>query len=188
MQCVCIGMGAGDAQPEGVHSMVSTIDIQLVLQHMFPNKSEADITAAIRAVSSDSHVTIAALMPMQRCDSCMCCSLPSGQHLCTSVDSSNVCRKKCRNIRTKYFQQVRREWWHDGCDIPYASALLTKLPDQATYSITKQLVFFVTGDLVFGNTTAHQQINLPRYCSISTLLMLTDGLAACSNTSPLICP
>ena len=46
--------------------MVSVIDIQLVLQHMFPHKSETDITTAIRAVSTDSHVTIYALMPMQR--------------------------------------------------------------------------------------------------------------------------
>ena len=46
--------------------MVSVIDVQLVLQHMFPHKSEAAITTAIRAVSQDSQVTIAALMPMTR--------------------------------------------------------------------------------------------------------------------------
>lgn len=61
-----MALHAGDAQPEGVHSMVSVIDIQLVLQHMFSQKVEADIVTAIRAVSTDSHVTIAALMPMQR--------------------------------------------------------------------------------------------------------------------------
>ena len=57
---------AGHAQPEGVHSLVSVVDIQLVLQHMFPLKSEADVSAAIKAVSSDSQITISALMPIHR--------------------------------------------------------------------------------------------------------------------------
>jgi len=57
---------AGDSQPEGVHSLVSVVDIQLVLQHLFPLKSEADVSAAIKAVSSANQITISALMPIHR--------------------------------------------------------------------------------------------------------------------------
>ncbi|DBB06613.1 hypothetical protein WJX77_004467 [Trebouxia sp. C0004] len=55
-----------DSQPEGVHSLVSVVDIQLVLQHLFPLKSEADVSAAIKAVSSADQITISALMPIHR--------------------------------------------------------------------------------------------------------------------------
>ena len=57
---------AGTAQLEGVYSLVAVVDIQLVLQHLFPLKSEADVSAAIRAVSTDRQITISALMPTQR--------------------------------------------------------------------------------------------------------------------------
>ncbi|KAL0056403.1 hypothetical protein WJX82_010947 [Trebouxia sp. C0006] len=56
----------GDSQPEGVHSLVSVVDIQLVLQHLFPLKSEADVSAAIKAVSSANQITISAMMPIHR--------------------------------------------------------------------------------------------------------------------------
>ncbi|KAL0056402.1 hypothetical protein WJX82_010947 [Trebouxia sp. C0006] len=55
-----------DSQPEGVHSLVSVVDIQLVLQHLFPLKSEADVSAAIKAVSSANQITISAMMPIHR--------------------------------------------------------------------------------------------------------------------------
>ena len=57
---------AGKAQPEGVHSLVSVVDIQLGLQHLFPLKTEADVSAAIRAASTDRQITISALMPVHR--------------------------------------------------------------------------------------------------------------------------
>ena len=70
--CICQGtLGqicaiAGKAQQAGIHSLVSVVDIQLVLQHLFPLKSEADVSAAIQAVSSDRQITISALMPTHR--------------------------------------------------------------------------------------------------------------------------
>lgn len=57
---------AGSAQPEGVHSLVPIVDIQLVLQRLFPFKSDADVSAAIQAVSSDRQITISTLMPLHR--------------------------------------------------------------------------------------------------------------------------
>ena len=49
-----------------MHSLVSVVDIQLVLQHLFPLKSEADVSAAIQAVSNDQQITLSALMPTHR--------------------------------------------------------------------------------------------------------------------------
>ena len=49
-----------------MHSLVSVVDIQLVLQHLFPLKSEADVSAAIKAVSSANQITISAMMPIHR--------------------------------------------------------------------------------------------------------------------------
>ena len=69
------GCDAGSAQPEGVHSLVAVVDIQLVLQHLFPLKSEADVSAAITAVSSDRQITISALMPVYRSECLLACLL-----------------------------------------------------------------------------------------------------------------
>lgn len=49
-----------------MHSLVPVVDIQLVLQRLFPLKSEADVAAAIQAVSSDRQTTISSLMPLHR--------------------------------------------------------------------------------------------------------------------------
>lgn len=67
-----------------MHSLVSVVDIQLVLQHLFPLKSEADVSAAIKAVSSANQITISALMPIHRyglITSCLLDLLP--KHLAT---------------------------------------------------------------------------------------------------------
>lgn len=72
------GYYAGSAQPEGVHSLVPVVDVQLVLQHLFPLKSEADVSAAIEAVSSDRQITISALMPVYRSACLLACRLACG--------------------------------------------------------------------------------------------------------------
>ena len=71
------GCYAGSAQPEGAHSLAPVVDIQLILQHLFPLKSEADVSAAIKAVSSDRQIAISALMPVYRSECVLACLLAS---------------------------------------------------------------------------------------------------------------
>ncbi|KAA6423684.1 MAG: hypothetical protein FRX49_06255 [Trebouxia sp. A1-2] len=159
----------GDSQPEGVHSLVSVVDIQLVLQHLFPLKSEADVSAAIKAVSSANQITISALMPIHR---------SSGQWASTTQPPSQFVEALQRQYMLDIdnrFANLQRTLTSDlSASLPASIAKHRVLKWDS--SITEAEVEGVMHDMLLSNNAANQLSSVSADVDVKALIAVVSTM------------